>query len=454
MAFWGKKTVSLLLLLPVFFLSGCSLFKEQEVPYSIDLQMWGIFDDSDAFGTILERYRKVNPYVGSADYKKFTLENYKQDLLDSLASGKPPDIFYIQSTWLPQFADKIAPADPTLLGEAEFRDNFVDVAASDAIIDGKVYGVPLSVDSLALYYNKDIFNYESITAPPKTWAEFNADVEHLVQKDSFGQITRAGAAMGTAYNINRSTDIYQALLFQAGLSVGNGDGVTLGSQGDRVMDYYTHFARGDSPAYTWNPRMHYSVDAFTEGNLGMMINYSWQYDTIKKKNAKMNFAVAPLPQSDGGVKANAANYWILVVSKNKFDDKSPDPQLKNKARVSEAWQLLRYLTVGQNGQMTLKNAVSGTIKVVGIGDDPAWEYLQKTKKPAARRDLIEKQKTDSILAPFATGNLIAKSWPQPKNPEEVEKVMAEAIDGVNIGKYSVTEATRMIETRADVLFKK
>lgn len=445
---------SLLLLLPVFLLSGCSLTKPQEVPYLIDLEIWGIFDDTDAFGTLFEQYRKYNPFVGSTEYKKFTLENYKKDLLDALASGKPPDVFYIQSTWLPQFADKIAPADPKMLGEAEFRNTFVDVASNDCILDGKVYGVPLSVDSLALYYNKDIFNYEGITSPPKTWAEFNADVAKLVQKDSFGRITRAGAAIGTAYNINRSTDLYQALLFQGGSAISGDMGIFLGSAGDRVLEYYTQFSRGNSPVYTWNKDMHYSVDAFAEGNLGMMINYSWQYDTIKRKNAKMNFAVAPLPQSDDGVKANVANYWILVVAKNKFDETSPDPQLKNKARVHEAWELLRYLTMAHGGQLTLTNAVTGSAKTVALPNDPAWDYVQKTKKPAARLDLIEKQKADTTLAPFATGNLIAKSWKQPKDPEEVEKVMAEAIDGVNIGKYTITEATRMIESRVGVLFGK
>lgn len=448
-----KIVLSFFLFVPIFFLSGC--VKEKEVTYSTDLEMWGVFDDSDAYGSLFEEYRKINPFIKGLEYRKFTIDEYKQELLDALAAGTPPDIFYIQSTWLPQFQDKVEPVNPALLSEAEFRKNFVDVVANDTLIDGKIYGVPLSVDSLALYYNKDLFNYEAITAPPKTWTEFNEIVRRLVKKDSFGQITQAGASIGTAYNINRSSDIFQALLFQSGLDLRSDEKkLFLGTQGDTVMDYYTQFARGNSELYTWNPRMHYSIDAFTEGTLGMMINYSWQYETIKRKNAKMNFAIVPLPQSETGVKANFSNYWILVVAKNKFDKESPDPQLKNKVRVHEAWQLIRYLTIAQDKKMTLRNGITGNAKIFSLPFDPTEEYLEKTKKPAARLDLIEKQKSDPILEPFVLGNLIARSWQQPKDAEEVEKIIAEAIDGVNIGKYSTQEAVRLIETRVGVLFRK
>lgn len=446
-----KILLSSLLIVPVFFLSGC-FFKQVEVSYLVPLEIWGIFDDSDAFGTIFEAYQKINPFISGPAYKKFTVDTYKQDLIDALASGKPPDIFYIQSTWLPQFQDKIEPIEPELLGEAELRKNFPDVVVNDVLVDGKIYGLPLSVDSLALYYNKDIFNYEAITAPPKTWTEFNAFSGRLTKRDSFGQITQAGASLGTAYNINRSTDILQALLFQSGLSLSGRMGISLGTSGDQVMEYYTQFANGSSPLYTWNPRMHYSIDAFTEGNLAMMLNYSWQYDTIKRKNAKMNFAVAPLPQSENGTKANFANYWILVVSKNKFDTATADPKTKNKVRIHEAWQVIKYLAMNLNGQMTLTNGITGNPKTFAVAQDPTAQYLEKTKKPAARLDLIEKQKANPILAPFVIGNLLAKSWWE-ADSDAIDKIIADGIDGVNVGKYSIAEAVRMIESRVGVLYK-
>lgn len=45
--------------------------------------------------------------------------------------------------------------------------------------DGKLYAVPLAVQTLQMYYNKDLFAAAGITAPPTTWAEFTKDVETL-----------------------------------------------------------------------------------------------------------------------------------------------------------------------------------------------------------------------------------------------------------------------------------
>jgi ABC-type glycerol-3-phosphate transport system substrate-binding protein len=78
--------------------------------------------------------------------------------------------------------------------------------------------------------------------------------------------------------------------------------------GKNALSFYTQFAKSGSPYYSWTPRMHYSVDAFSEGNLAMMFNYSWQIATIKSKSPKLNFDVAEVPQFSSGPRVNFANY--------------------------------------------------------------------------------------------------------------------------------------------------
>lgn len=444
-----KHFISLLSLLVISgMLSGC--FKETPVKYNVNLEIWGAFDDSDAFSKIFAEYQDVNPFVTNFEYKKFLVDDYKQDLLDALASGKGPDIFLIHNTWLPEFKDKIEPAPVVLLNEAMYRKNFVDVAADDFVSEGKVYGVPLSVDSLALYYNKDLLNYEGISSPPQTWDEFNEQVKKLTKINNRGEIVQAGAALGTARNINRSTDILNALFLQNGTPTADSSGrVSFGSSAENALRFYTQFADRTSLLYTWNPLMHYSVDAFSEGSAAMMINYSWQADAIKKKNARLNFTVAPLPQTSTdprAVKANYANYWVLAVSKNKIDLESPNPQQKNMVRIFEAWEFLKYLTTQNGGSFTITNAISNATKAIPLSSDPAKLYLEFTKKPAARRDIVEEQKNDAFLGAFAYGNLIAKSWYQPSSVE-VERILAEAIESIYYGNDSTYHAIELIEQR-------
>jgi hypothetical protein len=100
--------------------------------------------------------------------------------------------------------------------------------------------------------------------------------------------------------------------------------------------------------------------------------------------------------------------------------------------------------------MTLQNGAAGTTKEFALSFDPAKKYLEKTQKPAARRDLIEEQKNNVMLAPFATGNLIAKNWYQ-GNIELVEAIFAEMIDSVNKGEKSVYDALTIATNRVNVL---
>jgi len=466
-----KITASFAIVASILLFSGC--LKKETTGYRVNLEIWGVSDSSDVYGKVFSKYREANPFVGDLKYRKLDVENYKQDLLNALASGQGPDIFFIKNSWLPSFKDKIEPAPDWILNEQELRRDFVDVVPSDFLDEGKIYALPLSVDSLALYYNKDLFNAEGITVAPATWEDLQDDIVKLKKIDQFGNITQQGLAMGTAYNINRSTDILGLLMLQKGAQMTNKERTQASfnypvsfngksiQPGEEALEFYTQFANSSSTLYSWNPRMHYSIDSFFEGTTAMMINYSWHYETIKSKNPKLNFAVANVPQFSGTQPVNFANYWGLAVAKNKVVNSPSDPQTAqsaglapdNKVRVHEAWELLKFMTTKNNGTITLINGITGTSKVFSVDADPADEYSKNTGRPAARRDLIEKQKTDPVLGPFAYGNLIAKSWYQ-KDPESIETILAETIDSVNKGTASVRSALELASTRISQFMRK
>jgi ABC-type glycerol-3-phosphate transport system substrate-binding protein len=454
-----------LVLVPIsaVLLSGCG--EEVAVPYKVDLEIWGIFDDSSAYNDVISEYRKLNEgHVGNISYRKMSEDTYRDDLIRAFAEGKGPDIFMIRNSWLPLFSNLIAPASEYQTNEKEFREAFVDVATDDSIVDGKIYTAPLSVDSLGLYYNKDIFDAAGITSPPATWDDLRLDAKLLNVVDSYGNIAQSGVALGTAKNINRSTDVLLALALQRGSEVMPEkfrSSIAISYEPTfKSLDFYSQFATVGSEYYSWNPRQHYSIDAFYEGTLGMMINYSWHTDTIRKKNAKLDFAVAPLPQMPGSQPSNLANYWTFVVAKNKQTPVASGSQALsfpvdkyNLLRTHESWQFLHYLAFPHSSKsIALRNPLSPNIPavVMPIKDDPAATYLEKTRKPAARRDLVEKQKDDQWLSPFAYGNLIAKSW-RPGDIEKAEGILAEAIESVNRGENTAQNALHAAEGQIELL---
>ncbi len=461
-----KIVSSFFLIVSLMMLSGCGCKQTTPHLYSLKLEVWGTLDEGDALNEIFENYKKINPNIASITYKKIATDTYRKELIDALASGQGPDIFLLNNTWLSSFKDKIVPAPvaPKVVDEQKFRNNFVDVVASDFLENGKMYAMPLSVDSLGLYYNKDLFNQAGITSPPNNWNEFISDVRKLTHVDSFGEITQSGAAIGTAYNINRSTDVLNLIMLQNGTSmidergrVNFSNSTIVNNQtlfpGEEALNFYTQFADSNSPNYTWNPSQHYSLDAFSEGKTAMMFNYSWHMATITDKAPKLNFAVASVPQFTNALRVNFANYWAFAVAKNKTPQttsQNSTTPVSNEARVNEAWLLLTYLTTKPDGSFVPTSTGTGLGKTVSANFDPAKSYLSKTGEPAARRDLIEEQKNDPRIGTFALDNLIDKSWKE-NDPISIEAIFAEMIDQINKGQSGVSDALKKASVRVQSL---
>jgi multiple sugar transport system substrate-binding protein len=406
-------------------LPGC----KSEPFKKVELEFWGVFDDSDIYQPLIDEFNQEFSHITINYYKK-NYQTYEKDLLEAMASGRGPDIFMMHHTWLPRYENKIWAAPSDLITLKEVQDNFVDVVYQDFVKDGYITALPLSVDTLALYYNKDIFNTVGIPQPPQTWEEFLTDVERITLKDDRGNIIRAGAALGTARNVNRSTDILALLMLQSGTQMVNSEktsaafnqAVTLEGKsfypGQRALEFYTDFANPLKSVYTWNTRMHYSIDAFYEGKTAMMFNYSYHLPTIRAKSPYLNFGVAPMPQIKASTKdVNYANYWGLTVSIN---SEAPN----------EAWQFITWLTQKENAQ----------------------QYLEIAGKPTARRDLINWQKDDPDLGVFAEQTLSAHSWYQVDN-STIEQYLADMIESVVLGEATISEAIDKAVNKITLLMK-
>jgi len=460
-----KRIISIfIILIFAVSLAGCGC-QEPTIKIGLRLEVWGVNDDADSYEEIFKNYVKINPRVKQIAYRKFSADTYKQELIDALASGKGPDIFMINSTWEPSFRNKIVPAPAEIISEKMYRDNFVDLASDAFIVQGKIYAAPLSVDSLALYYNKDLFAEAGIATPPKTWDNLVSLIPSLTKIDSNGQVKQSAIAMGTAYNINRSTDILGLLMLQEKTQMTERDGEKILFTGDgegiapavKALQFYTDFAKRSSNAYTWNSGLHWSLDAFAEGSVAMMLNYSWHMETIRSKSPKLNFTVAAVPQIPDYPKVDFGNCYGYVVALNKKPEiigaEPGKATVKDQSRINETWKFLKYLTLGSTDSNSAVVKESDLTGKFNEGLNPTRVYLENTNKPAARKDLIDSQKDTYELGVFAQQNLIARSWKQIA-PDAIEVIMGEMIDDVNRGKALAGDAIKTTVTRISQAIKK
>lgn len=370
-----------------------------------EVLIWGVFDDSDVMRGLISRFQASYPKV-KITYQKKTIDTYEKDLVNALATGSGPDIFYIHNTWLPKHIDKLTPTYQDYMTVSSFKDIFVDVAYEDFVADGEIYAVPLYADTLALFYNKDILNGVGIANPPATWEGLLSMVPSLTQKDESGNIVKSAISIGTAKNVNRATDILSLLMLQSGTKLFDKDnmqatfnrGATIGSvsypSGEKALEFYTNFANPRKTVYTWNGLVSYSIDAFLEGKVAMMLNYYYQVENLRQKSPHLKFGVSLMPQFKNSTQiVNYANYWGATVSKT-----SKNPEI--------SWLFVHFLT----------------------DKDQAREYLEKTNKPTARRDLVDAQRQESKeLGIFAQQSLSAYSWYQPDS-DKIEKIFEKMIE--------------------------
>ncbi|GAC1412910.1 MAG: hypothetical protein NVSMB66_3450 [Candidatus Doudnabacteria bacterium] len=380
------------------------------------LVVWGTFEDSESMAPFISAFKAKNPGA-EVEYSQKNISSYESDLINALASGTGPDVFAIHNDWLPKYADKLAESPKEYFTPKSYKDSFVDVVSDDFVSKGKIYAAPLSVDSLALYYNKDVLGSAGIATPAKDWEGLKADVKKITDKSGGNYIKRSGVALGTSANINRAVDILYLFMLQnktvpytVDKTQPTFDQAVTDNSGNTAfpaasaLQFYTSFSNPSSELYTWNDHSNYSLDAFVNGDLGYMFGYSYLRDTIKQKAPNLNYDTAPVPQPKLGQNlVNLASYWGFAVSK----------QSKSQGG---AWAFIASMTTKQS----LK------------------DHYAKYPVPSSRKDLISDQ-IDTDLGVFASSNLTAKSFYK-KDSAKVDSAFSDAIDDVTLRGKQADEA--------------
>ena len=413
-----KKSTALILLFALVLtlsLSGCRKKSPKEKPKTyegIELTYYKMFDDASVIDPVIKEYEAAHPGL-KIKYKKFTnFDEYQKVVLNEMAEGEGPDIFSMQNTWFMSNYRKISPMSAELGSNEDFLNTFVDVAFKDLVRPDKdgverIYALPMTVDTLALYYNKAHYEDRVPTRgkPAKTWEGIKEDVALLTKTDnSFERFEVAGIAMGRGDNISRAVDTLYLLFLQFGAQFYNDNfsEASFASQQGGIAEYpgmealklYTSFADLDEKHYSWNEFIvdddssEKELEAFAKGKVSMIIGFSYTYDEIlnqisilKEKGIdtidESDIKIASMPQlydpdASTEKRVTYASYFAETVSRN---SKHPD--------------FLIELTKKENLEY----------------------YFDKLHKPTSRRDMIETQKQHPVYGVFASQIGFAESFP-------------------------------------------
>ncbi len=453
----------------IFLLSFSSCRTKEETKLSNksqknEITMWNLFDDSDVFKGQIQAYQSKHPNV-QITYRKFTnIDEYEELLVNEIAEGEGPDIFAMSNTWVDKHLKKISPfpvgKTSIPMNQQIFEDTFFHIASKDLIKNGAIYGMPLFIDNLAIYYNKKIFqdNIPNSDKPAETWDEIKKQVSLITKKNnSIEKFSLSGIAMGRADNISRATDILYGLMLEHGTQMFNDAGNKAifsskqsSAQGAgkpyqpflEALSLYTSFSNSKYKNYSWNEEItslskdDKEIDPFLRGKTAMIFGYSYLYEDLlsKRKQIKTlgestineeDIGIIEFPQilsfAETGKRDALASYFPFTVSRN---SKNSDI----------AWDFIQFLT----------------------SKDSLIDYYEKTKKPSSRKDLVEEQMLDPVYGVFARQASYSKSFPEsfPVDSNFLNKVFINAIEEVNKNKTSLPDIATKAEAQVNCQLEK
>ena len=279
-----------------------------------EITFWGLWEDGKTMQVIIDDFQRQNPNI-KVKYAKQDIKQYRETLTTRIENGNGPDVFYFHNSWYPMFSSILLPFPTDTITADDYINSFYPVTQKDLVKNGAIYGVPMGIDTLSMYINKDIFTSAGLSYP-KTWNDFIDSARRLTVKDEEGKIKTAGAAMGTFENVIHAPDILSLLFLQNGVSFEDLEGSK-----DRfigALNFYSSFATDANNV--WDSTLDPSILSFSKGNLAMYFGYSWDFFTIKAFNSELNFEITTVPQLPNQ-SINMASYWASGVSSKSLHQK-------------------------------------------------------------------------------------------------------------------------------------
>jgi len=427
--------------------TGCLRRKDETVTVAppVTLTFYGLFDNEDIYKPMIQAYESQHSNV-TIVYKKFTDPAAYLDLIvNELAEGEGPDIFMMHNTWFPKNYKKLTPAPAGVITPEIFRSSFVEVAGTDLIIPDatgaeQVWGLPLYIDSLALYYNKDHIE-EALPSqghPSTTWGGIKNDVVQLNRQDqSFERFERTGIALGRSDNILRAFDTLMMMMLQYKVPFYTNDlkKVTLTSDPNALsaLELFTSFALPSQRNYSWNKYLadpdsgEKELATFAKGKLSMLLGYSYTYeDIINEINSlasegektidinSIKIQEAPQvydPETSAETREAYASYFVPVVSRT-----SQNP--------NTSWDFLAELSSENNLNY----------------------YNEQTHRPSALRSLIDDQMADPIYGVFAAQVGYASTYPM-ADADAYKEIFLDGVDQI----LDTSKASNVLKEISDAL---
>jgi ABC-type glycerol-3-phosphate transport system substrate-binding protein len=391
------------------------------------LVLWGS-EDSQIMASYLEKVLAPLNQTIKVAYKKKSVDTFAEELIEALAAGEGPDMIFLPQDLIIRLESKITPFATEVYSERDFKNAFIE--NGEIFIQPKgILALPITVDPMVMYWNRDIFTPKSIVRPPKYWDEFLLLAPVLTEKNATNDILKSTIAFGEFGNVTNAKGILSTLILQTGnpilMRIENSNVLSVTLLGvsnagippiSEVLRFYTSFADPVKNIYSWNRSLPDSKKAFLAGDLAVYFGYASELYDIKEKSPNLNFDVAPIPQ------------------------------IRDYPRTTTFGKIQGFAVLNVSAQ---KNAAFYAAKLLAAPEASAF-LSGLTKTPSPSRAVLSKTSADPYMKVFDDAAIISRSWLDP-NREKTTEIFQTTIESVNSGKIMATEVVGTMHSRFSLL---
>lgn len=321
----NRRFITFMILVALVFALVGSVFAQEE---EITLVLAGWSSSTEETDTLNALLAQFTEETGIKVEWQISTDHTVQ-LQNAFASGEYPNVFYIDSSKLPDWvaADVVSVGEDFIEDQEGFYPALLDIFTEN----GTLYCPPKDFSTMALQYNKDLFDAAGLEYPTAdwTWDDLYAAAEALTDPEA-GVI-----GLVTPPNFER----WLPFLYQAGGAIFDeitGEYVMNDEAALQALEYYVSFSTngvGGTPSAVDSG---WGGEAFGKGVAAMAMEGNWTINFLLENYPELNWGVVELPAGPVGKATMAFTVCYGVGADNDY--------------LEESWQLVNFLT-NEAGQL-------------------------------------------------------------------------------------------------------
>jgi multiple sugar transport system substrate-binding protein len=346
---------------------------------------------------------------------------YITKLLASFAGNIAPDLFYSMTGRDRLFISRgvFQPLNKFIDGPdgIDLRDFNQTLIKEQLTRDGKIYALPQTNNTLALYYSKDLFRKAGIPplseTEPITWDEYREIAVKLTHDtDGDGETDQFGCAPG--FDGVQPSYFFYVLNASFGCTAYNKEGTAANFDSQETIDafYYLHSLIHEFKcAPTPDVAQQAGAFAFPANRMGMLINGPWVGYDLQQTAPDFEFGVAPLPYRKGYPRKNMIGGTAVGISS----------QTKN---PEAAWKVLKFLLSPEFEKLPIQGLPSrlSLMNEPDFNGLPYWKVFRRETEFATTEFFVERYDEILTIVRQTAERLLGDPAAKPRIPEALREM--------------------------------